>query len=65
MPNDDKKEDHNTGVSDDIKNVFSRKLSQKYFKKCLIKNLKNLVKNLKNGALSCLKKYFIKKILYQ
>ena len=49
MPNDDKKEDHNTGASDGIKKFL----------------MKNLIKNYKNGALSrnLIKSH--KKLLYQ
>ena len=49
MPNDDKKEDHNTGASDGIKKFL----------------MKNLTKNYKNGALSrnLIKSH--KKVLYQ
>ena len=47
-----KKEDHNTGVSDDIKKLL----------------MENLIKNLKNGALpsnliKSIKKYFIKNFI--
>ena len=52
MPNNDKKVDHNTSVGDGIKKFF----------------MKNLIKNLKNGALSrnlikSIKKYFIKNLI--
>ena len=49
MPNNDKKVDHNTSVGDGIKKFF----------------MKNLIKNLKNGALSrnLIKSH--KKVLYQ
>ena len=45
MLNDDKSEDHNTGVSDGIKKFL----------------IVNLIKNLKIDALLCLKKHLIKK----
>ena len=52
MPNDDKKEGQNTGVSDCIKKIFNENSYQEFLKKYLIKNLKFLIKNPKNGALS-------------
>ena len=68
MPNDDKKEDQNTGVSDCIKKFFNENSYQEFLKKYLIKNLKILIKNPKNGALSRnliknIKKYFIKNLI--
>ena len=52
MPNNDKKEDHNTGVSNGIKKFL----------------MENLIKNPKNSALSknlikSIKKYFIKNLI--
>ena len=63
-----KKGDHNTGASDSIKKFFHGKPYQEFKKKYLIKNLKKLINNLKNGAFSrnlikSIKKYFIKNLI--
>ena len=74
MPNDDKKEDHNAGVSDGIKTFLLKNLIKNTKNGVLSRNLnkshkkyfiKNLIKNIKNGGLSrnLIKNH--KKVLYQ
>ena len=52
MPNNDKKEDHNTGVSNGIKKFLMEKL---------IKNPKNSA--LSKNLIKSIKKYFIKNLI--
>ena len=77
IPNNDKKEDHNTGVSFGIKKFVMKNLIQNLKNGALSGNLiksikkyfiKNLIKILKNGALSknlikSIKKFFIKNLI--
>ena len=72
-----KKEDHNIGVSDDIKRFLMENLIKNLKNSVLSKNLiksvkkypiKSLIKNSKNGALSrnlikSMKMYFIKNLI--